>query len=205
MQYYSTSFDGVFFSSGENNTSYVQNSARLSAVHQYVSVCLSLLLFVLELAGVACGATPSDVYYCSQTLHKGLRTNRNVRIVQSTVWKTTLSQRYERMTRGRRREHYQWNMDIWGVDGVEAEAELLGAIVTFLERVGLGPEDVGIKVIQVSCFFLCVEPSLVVSSLVAARFSQFCVCWEGSWRGVFPDFACCDRYPVSFRSTLGLP
>jgi histidyl-tRNA synthetase len=23
--------------------------------------------------------------------------------------------RYERMTRGRRREHYQWNMDIWGV------------------------------------------------------------------------------------------
>ena len=24
--------------------------------------------------------------------------------------------RYERMTRGRRREHYQWNMDIWGVE-----------------------------------------------------------------------------------------
>ena len=32
--------------------------------------------------------------------------------------------RYERMTRGRRREHYQWNMDIWGVAGEEAEAEL---------------------------------------------------------------------------------
>jgi len=27
--------------------------------------------------------------------------------------------RYERMTRGRRREHYQWNMDILGVPGVE--------------------------------------------------------------------------------------
>jgi histidyl-tRNA synthetase len=25
--------------------------------------------------------------------------------------------RYERMTRGRRREHYQWNMDIVGVPG----------------------------------------------------------------------------------------
>ncbi len=25
--------------------------------------------------------------------------------------------RYERMTRGRRREHYQWNMDIIGVQG----------------------------------------------------------------------------------------
>jgi len=27
------------------------------------------------------------------------------------------------------REHYQWNMDVWGVGGVEAEAELLSAIV----------------------------------------------------------------------------
>ena len=33
--------------------------------------------------------------------------------------------RYERMTRGRRREHYQWNMDLWGVPGFEAEAELI--------------------------------------------------------------------------------
>src|SRR5262249_48437074 len=30
--------------------------------------------------------------------------------------------RYERMTRGRRREHYQWNMDIWGEADVGAEA-----------------------------------------------------------------------------------
>jgi len=54
--------------------------------------------------------------------------------------------RYERMTRGRRREHFQWNMDIWGVDGIEAEAELLSAMVTFFKRVGLTSEDVGIKV-----------------------------------------------------------
>ena len=54
--------------------------------------------------------------------------------------------RYERSTRGRRREHYQWNMDIVGVEGQEAEAELLAAITMFLERVGLGPEDVGIRV-----------------------------------------------------------
>ena len=54
--------------------------------------------------------------------------------------------RYERMTRGRRREHYQWNMDIVGVQGVEAEAELLAAITTFFERVGLTAKDVGIKV-----------------------------------------------------------
>jgi len=54
--------------------------------------------------------------------------------------------RYERMSRGRRREHYQWNMDIWGVQGVEAEAELLSAIVTSLQDMGIGSADVGIKV-----------------------------------------------------------
>ncbi len=54
--------------------------------------------------------------------------------------------RYERMTRGRRREHYQWNMDIWGVAGVETEAELLSAMVHFFEKVGLTSDDVGIKV-----------------------------------------------------------
>ncbi|KAG2489681.1 hypothetical protein HYH03_011790 [Edaphochlamys debaryana] len=54
--------------------------------------------------------------------------------------------RYERMTRGRRREHYQWNMDVVGVPGVEAEAELLAAIVAFFERVGLTAEDVVLKV-----------------------------------------------------------
>jgi histidyl-tRNA synthetase len=54
--------------------------------------------------------------------------------------------RYERMTRGRKREHYQWNMDIFGLEGPSAEAELLAAVTTFLERLGLSAADVGIKV-----------------------------------------------------------
>jgi histidyl-tRNA synthetase len=54
--------------------------------------------------------------------------------------------RYERMTRGRRREHYQWNMDVWGVADVTAEAELLAAMVRFFELAGLSSESVGIKV-----------------------------------------------------------
>ena len=54
--------------------------------------------------------------------------------------------RYERMTRGRRREHFQWNMDIWGVAGEETEAELIAAMVQFFENVGLTADDVGIKV-----------------------------------------------------------
>lgn len=54
--------------------------------------------------------------------------------------------RYERMTRGRRREHFQWNMDVWGVAGVAAEAELIAAMVHFFRSVGLTSDDVGIKV-----------------------------------------------------------
>lgn len=54
--------------------------------------------------------------------------------------------RYERSTRGRRREHYQWNMDIIGVSGVAAEAELLAAIVALLTSLGLTSQDVVLRV-----------------------------------------------------------
>ncbi|KAE8713195.1 bifunctional monodehydroascorbate reductase and carbonic anhydrase nectarin-3-like [Hibiscus syriacus] len=54
--------------------------------------------------------------------------------------------RYERMTRGRRREHYQWNMDILGVPEVTAEAELIASIVAFFKRIGITELDVGLKV-----------------------------------------------------------
>lgn len=54
--------------------------------------------------------------------------------------------RYERMTRGRRREHYQWNMDIIGVSRVRAEAELIHAIVLLFGRLGITSKDVGIRV-----------------------------------------------------------
>jgi len=54
--------------------------------------------------------------------------------------------RYERMTRGRKREHYQWNMDIFGVPGVTAEAELMSAVTTFFRRLGLTSADVALRV-----------------------------------------------------------
>ncbi|MCA9506039.1 MAG: histidine--tRNA ligase [Spirochaetaceae bacterium] len=53
--------------------------------------------------------------------------------------------RYERMTRGRRREHYQWNMDVWGEPGVEAEAELLGAMFAALDGLGLARGQVKVR------------------------------------------------------------
>ncbi len=45
--------------------------------------------------------------------------------------------RYERMTRGRKREHYQWNMDIIGEESVSAEIEILSAAVQSLRDMGL--------------------------------------------------------------------
>ncbi len=57
----------------------------------------------------------------------------------------TQNWRYERMTRGRRREHYQWNMDVWGEPGVEAEAELLSAMMTVFDALGLARGQVRIR------------------------------------------------------------
>ncbi|MBW2240920.1 MAG: histidine--tRNA ligase [Deltaproteobacteria bacterium] len=54
--------------------------------------------------------------------------------------------RYERMTRGRRREHYQWNMDVWGEPGVAAEAELINAAFSAMDAMGLGAGDVRMRV-----------------------------------------------------------
>ncbi|MFZ4394898.1 MAG: histidine--tRNA ligase [Kiritimatiellia bacterium] len=45
--------------------------------------------------------------------------------------------RYERMTRGRKREHYQWNLDIVGEEGVTAEAEVLACAARALRGMGM--------------------------------------------------------------------
>ena len=79
--------------------------------------------------------------------------------------------RYERMTRGRRREHYQWNMDIWGVAGEEAEAELISAMVYFFTSVGLTSNDVGIKVNS----RLVIGEILTELGIPAEKFAATCV------------------------------
>ena len=61
---------------------------------------------------------------------------------------TTIAQcfRYERMTKGRKREHYQWNLDIIGEDSVLAEAEVIGTACDALRRMGLSPADFKVHV-----------------------------------------------------------
>ena len=61
---------------------------------------------------------------------------------------TTIAQcfRYERMTKGRKREHYQWNVDIIGEESVLAEVEVIGAAVDALRRMGLSSKDFKVHV-----------------------------------------------------------
>ena len=61
---------------------------------------------------------------------------------------TTIAQcfRYERMTKGRKREHYQWNLDIIGEDSILAEVEVLGTACNALRKMGLKDEDDRVRV-----------------------------------------------------------
>eukprot|EP01059_Diplonema_ambulator_P035477 TRINITY_DN8354_c0_g1_i2.p1 TRINITY_DN8354_c0_g1~~TRINITY_DN8354_c0_g1_i2.p1 ORF type:complete len:509 (+),score=237.11 TRINITY_DN8354_c0_g1_i2:82-1527(+) len=79
--------------------------------------------------------------------------------------------RYEAITRGRRREHFQWNMDIFGVSGVTAEAELLAAAITFLSNVGLTAKDVGFKVNSRKLL----QTVLVKAGVPQEKFAPVCV------------------------------
>lgn len=75
------------------------------------------------------------------------------------------------MTRGRRREHYQWNMDVFGVSRVRAEAELIHAIVLLFERLGVTSLDVGIRVSSRKVL----QAVLQMYSIPEHLFTQVCV------------------------------
>ncbi len=49
--------------------------------------------------------------------------------------------RYERMTKGRRREHFQWNADIIGQPKILAEAEILLLLISACESMGLSKKE----------------------------------------------------------------
>jgi histidyl-tRNA synthetase len=54
--------------------------------------------------------------------------------------------RYERMSRGRKREHYQWNLDVVGEESIMAEAEVIGTAVDAMRRLGLTAGDFQVRV-----------------------------------------------------------
>ena len=79
--------------------------------------------------------------------------------------------RYERTQRGRGREHYQWNVDIWGMNGIEADAELLSILVQFFDSVGLNSEDLVIRISSRKV----IEEVLGSLGLEGEIFAQTCV------------------------------
>ena len=50
--------------------------------------------------------------------------------------------RYERQQRGRLREHFQWNVDVVGEEGVAADVEVLAVGLDGLRELGLGSDDI---------------------------------------------------------------
>jgi histidyl-tRNA synthetase len=75
------------------------------------------------------------------------------------------------MTKGRKREHYQWNMDIWGIKHVTAEAELISSLVTFFQNIGMNSSQVQIKVSSRKILQIIID-SLNISN---DKFAQCCV------------------------------
>jgi histidyl-tRNA synthetase len=54
--------------------------------------------------------------------------------------------RYERQQKGRLREHFQLNVDLFGASDVAADAELVACAVDIMRAFGLGSEDVVVRV-----------------------------------------------------------
>lgn len=79
--------------------------------------------------------------------------------------------RYETITRGRRREHYQWNMDIVGVKSITAEVELVCAACAAMESLGLTAQDVGIKINSRKVL----QTVVAQAGVTAEKFAPVCV------------------------------
>lgn len=79
--------------------------------------------------------------------------------------------RYEAITRGRRREHYQWNMDIVGVKSVSAEVDVVCAALTAMSKLGLTSKDVGIKINSRRILQTVIEKA----GVPAEKFAPVCV------------------------------
>ena len=96
---------------------------------------------------------------------------------------TTIAQcfRYERMTKGRKREHYQWNCDIVGEESVLAEVEVLGAACDALRRMGLSADDFRVHVSNRALL----SELLAASGIPAALHAQVFLALDK--RGKMPD------------------
>lgn len=93
--------------------------------------------------------------------------------------------RYEKMQKGRAREFFQWNVDMLGVNSPEADAELIAVAATFLQTVGLTPQQARIFVnsrrlmeAEFDALGIPAEKRMEISSLVDKRDKMDSRAWE---------------------------
>lgn len=91
------------------------------------------------------------------TLARMIAAKQNELVFPLRWWAFGPFWRYERPQKGRSREFFQWNIDLIGVDKVEADAEIVAVAARFLELVGLGPERVKIYVNDRRLMDTCLE------------------------------------------------
>lgn len=54
--------------------------------------------------------------------------------------------RFETITKGRKREHYQWNADVFGGEKIYSEFETLSMAIDFFKSVGLTSSDIVVRI-----------------------------------------------------------
>ena len=83
--------------------------------------------------------------------------------------------RYQRMQKGRKREHFQWNMDIIGLSSTIAEAELMAAQCMFLKRVGFVVDGDAPQILFRVSNRLVLESYLADLNITGDDFAQTCI------------------------------
>lgn len=78
--------------------------------------------------------------------------------------------RYERQQRGRLREHFQWNVDIVGEEGVAADAEVLAVAIDALRALGLEAADFRARVSDRRLLSAVLASTGVAADSMAAAF-----------------------------------
>ncbi len=93
--------------------------------------------------------------------------------------------RHERTQQGRKREFFQWNVDLLGAESPEADAENVAVLATFFRRVGLLPQYVMVLVnnrhlldAQFEAFGVGPEIRPAVSSWIDRREKMKPAAWE---------------------------
>lgn len=95
--------------------------------------------------------------------------------------------RYERPQKGRTREFFQWNIDLLGADSAESDAELLAICATFFQHVGLGPDQVQIRINSrqlMDSFFHQIGISPILKAKVFQLIDKKDKLSEESWRSM---------------------